>query len=104
TTGEPPSAVTQLEVLDVDAAAALLTNARDALDVSDAWSELTLAADVDGDPWTELPDLVASLERAGFTFQVARVRVDRSRSDADLRSDRLRFRPVTDVDDDLVVS
>src|SRR5437763_13847291 len=37
-TSGPPSAVSQVQVLDVDAAAALLVHARDALAVSDAWS------------------------------------------------------------------
>lgn len=71
-----PIVVVQAQVVDVDAAAALLAHARDVMELPDAWSELTLEGDDDRDPWTAYPDRVAVLERAGFSFQIDRVRVE----------------------------
>jgi RimJ/RimL family protein N-acetyltransferase len=88
---------------DLEAAVELVTHARTAVGAREAWSEVTIAADEPGDPWSARPARVALLERTDFRFEVDRVRVEWRGTVATPGTDRLTFRPATEMpDDDLV--
>jgi RimJ/RimL family protein N-acetyltransferase len=95
---------TPLDQRDTASAVALLRHARDQLHVVEAWSEVTLPADVAGDPWTSKADEVAVLEGSGFRFEVDRVRLEWTAADASTApATGLHFRPAGSVpEEDLV--
>lgn len=99
-----PEVFVDVDRTDVDAAVMMLEHARDELAVVQAWAPVTLTGDA-GDPWTREPDRVAVLERAGFRFEVDRVRVEwrAGAGPVPARADRLSFRPAADLGTDALV-
>jgi RimJ/RimL family protein N-acetyltransferase len=101
---DSPLVFVPLDSTDLDAAVGLLRHATDRLQVDEAWSEITLPVELDGDPWTVKATAVALLEGGGFRFQVDRVRIEwRADDGVPPVGDRLTFRPAADYDEaDLV--
>ncbi|MDQ1695871.1 MAG: hypothetical protein QOJ03_1224 [Frankiaceae bacterium] len=99
-----PIVFTSLDNHDATAAVELLRHAREQLHVVEAWSEVSLPAGVEGDPWTTKPGEVALLEGAGFRFQVDRVRIEwTAAATPTAPPTRLAFRPAGSVrEEDLV--
>jgi RimJ/RimL family protein N-acetyltransferase len=99
-----PLVFVPLDVAEPDAAVGMLEHVREQLGVAEAWSEITLPAEIDGDPWTNRPADVALLECGGFRFQVDRVRIEwQSEHGVPHAGDRLSFRPAAGYAEDELV-